>query len=67
VRYKKDDFIIAVEKIAGFGQHKGLWIGKGNEIIKVASFGNDDKAEMFMRYLDYYLGVTDEITWEGIR
>jgi hypothetical protein len=65
--YNTGDYKITIERIAGFGENKGLWIGKGNEIIKVASFGNDDKAEMFKRYMDYFLGFEDEPTWEGIR
>lgn len=51
--YKRGDYGISVEKVDGFGKNPGLWIHKGNEAVKVASFGNSKKAEIFIRYLDY--------------
>ena len=38
----------------------GLYIGRRNEFFKVASFGNDEKAELFCRYLEYVCGISDE-------
>ena len=42
---------ISVEQIDGFGKNPGLWIGNGNELVKVASFGSAEKAEMFCKQL----------------
>lgn len=53
--YKRGDYAISVEQIDGFGKNPGLWIHKGNEAIKMASFGSVEKAERFMKYLDYLL------------
>ena len=53
--YKRGDYAISVEQIDGFGKNPGLWIHKGNEAIKMASFGSIEKAERFMKYLDYLL------------
>ena len=48
---------ISVEQIDGFGKNPGLWIRNGNELLKVASFGSAEKAEMFCNYLRAMLEV----------
>lgn len=42
---------ISIEQIDGFGKNPGLWIGNGNGLVKVASFGSAEKAEMFCKQL----------------
>ena len=53
--YKRNDVLISVEKIDGFGKNPGLWIGTDspNEMVKVASFGSDDKAKTFCKWFEY--------------
>ena len=51
--YKRGEYGISVEQINGFGKNPGLWIHKGNSAIKMASFGSKEKAEEFIRYLDW--------------
>lgn len=53
--YKRGDYGISVETITGFGKNPGLWIRNRNQLVKVASFGSPEKAERFMKYLDYML------------
>ena len=58
--YNRRGILISVEKIDGFGKMPGLYVGSGNSLFKVASFGNEKKAEMFCRYLEYIAGITVE-------
>ena len=51
---------IAVEQIDGFGKYPGLWIGRNNISIKVASFGNNEKAEAFSKWLKYMFDNSDD-------
>lgn len=62
VRYKRNNVVIVIDKIGEFGKNYGLWIGteNPNTLTKVASFGNDDKAMNFCKWLDYMLGSTNE-------
>jgi hypothetical protein len=68
VRYQRGNVFITVEKVDGFGKNHGLWIGTDNpnQMVKVASFGNEDKARLFCKWLDYMFGLTDEgsVKWE---
>lgn len=59
--YKRGDYGISVEQINGFGKNPGLWIYKGNTAEKMASFGSAEKAEKFVRYLDYLLLINGKI------
>ncbi len=52
--------VISVDKIDGFGKMPGLYVGSKNKLVKVASFGNEIKAEMFCRYLEYIAGITND-------
>lgn len=62
IRYKRKGVSISVEQIDGFGKEPGLWIGteSPNTRVKVASFGSEDKARLFIKWLDYIIGVTDD-------
>lgn len=66
--YKRGNVFISVQKVDGFGKNHGLWIGTDhpNQIVKVASFGNEDKARLFYKWLEYMLGLTDEgsVKWD---
>lgn len=53
--YKRGDYGISVEQIDGFGKNPGLWIHRGNTATKMASFGSEEKANLFVKYLDYML------------
>ncbi len=53
--YRRGEYGIAVEQIDGFGKKPGLWIHHGNQAIKMASFGSEEKAKIFKQYLDYLL------------
>ncbi len=62
MRYKRGNVIISIYQLNGFGKNPSLWIGteKPNQMLKVASFGNADKAEQFCKWLDYLLGEKDD-------
>lgn len=55
MKYTKGDYMILVDKIEGIGKRKGLFIGKGNRFIKVASFSSDEKAEKFIKWLEFFM------------
>ena len=58
----RDDVIITVERVEEFGKKPGLWIGtqNPNELVKVASFGSEDKAVTFCKWLDYLLDINND-------
>lgn len=56
----RNGVVISVDKIDGLGKMPGLYVGSKNNLVKVASFGNEIKAEMFCRYLEYIAGLTFE-------
>lgn len=39
-----------------FGKRPELYIGTGNQLLKVASFANERKAELFVKQLEYFFG-----------
>lgn len=51
--YKRGDFGISVSQVDGFGKRPSLWVHYKNCMVKVASFGSEEKAKMFMQYLDW--------------
>ena len=51
--YIRGGYGISVEMVEGFGKNPGLWIHHNNQAVKMASFGSTEKAEKFMKYLDY--------------
>ena len=64
----RGDVNISVEKVDGFGKNPGLWIGTKdpNQCVKVASFGSEDKAKQFEKWLRYIIGFSsEEVNWDG--
>lgn len=53
--YKRGDFGISVSQVDGFGKRPSLWVHNKNCMIKLASFGSEEKAKIFMEYLDWLL------------
>lgn len=69
MKYKRGQVSISVEQIDGFGKNPGLWIGTDypNQIVKVASFGSENKAKLFCKWLEYVAGLSNdeqEVKWE---
>ena len=66
--YKCNDVLISVEDIEGFGKNPGLWIGTKdpNQLVKVASFGNEDKAMLFCKWFEYFVGLAsrEAVKWD---
>ena len=58
--FNRSGVVISVDKIDGFGKMPGLYVGSKNKLVKVASFGNEMKAELFCKYLEFVTGITDE-------
>lgn len=55
--YSKGNRMISVEKRPLFGKVKPeLYIGEGNQLLKVACFGSIEKAEKFEEWLRYFFG-----------
>lgn len=55
--YSKDHKMIAVEYKPLFGNKRPvLVVGEGYQMVKVASFGSVEKAEMFEEWLRYFFG-----------
>ena len=54
---------IVIEQVDGFGKNPSLWVRTpidGNVRIKLASFGNETKAQFFIDYLTEFLGLEKE-------
>ena len=62
--YKRGQVSISVQQLDGFGKNPSLWIGteNPNQLVKVASFGSEDKANQFCKWLEYMLGFTNDET-----
>ena len=60
--YKRGQVSISVHQLDGFGKNPALWIGteNPNQMVKVASFGSEDKANLFCKWLEYLLGFNDD-------
>lgn len=52
--YSKAEYMICVENKPIFGKRPELYIGTGNSMLKVASFGSFEKAKMFEEFLEYF-------------
>jgi len=67
--YNRDDVFISVEQIDGFGKNPGLWIGTRdpNQMVKVASFGSEEKANLFCKWFEYMIGIAERKTvkWDA--
>lgn len=51
--YKRWNFGISVSQVDGFGKKPSLWLHNKNNMIKVASFGSEERAKMFIQYLEW--------------
>ena len=63
--YKRGDFGISVSQVDGFGKNPSLWVHNKNTLIKVASFGSEEKSKMFMEYLDWLVLLNAEPPKDG--
>lgn len=55
--YTQGNKVIAIEMEPYLGKVKPeLYIGEGNQLTKVANFGNKEKAEKFEEMLEYFFG-----------
>lgn len=64
--YSKGGRMISIEKQPLFGKVKPeLYIGEGNQLLKVASFGSVEKAEKFEEWLQCFFG--DRLKKDGER
>ena len=43
-----------------FGKRPCLWVGAGNQLVKVASFSNEDRARTFCNWMKYILEKENE-------
>lgn len=66
--YNKGGVVISVDKIKGFGKNPALWIGWDDpfHLVKVASFGNEEKAKAFCRWFEYLIGTgkKEAVKWD---
>ena len=64
--FKKGDVYIIAETSRNehlddvFGKRPCLWVGAGNQLVKVASFSNEDKANLFCKWMKYILEKENE-------
>lgn len=67
--YKRGNVSISVHQLDGFWKNPALWIGtdEPNQMVKVASFGSEDKAKLFCKWLEYMLGLNNDgqaVKWD---
>lgn len=72
VRYKRNNvvIVIAIDKIGESGNNYGLWIGteNPNTLTEVASFGSEDKANTFCKWLDFIFEFNNDkevVKWDA--
>jgi len=58
--YKRGDFGVSVSQVDGFGKRPSLWVHNRNCMIKVASFGSEEKAKMFLKYFEWLCLINGE-------
>ena len=68
--YKRGQVTISVYQFDGFGKNPSLWIGTEdpNQAVKVASFGNEHKAQLFCKWLEFLLGFSNDeqaVKWDS--
>lgn len=54
--FSKGRKMIAVEQFPEFEKRPGLYIGEGTQLLKVASFGSEEKARLFIEMLKEFFG-----------
>lgn len=63
--YAKGDITISVFLNPVFGKRPELMIGESNKLLKVASFGSEEKAKLFMQWIEYFMfGTEPQPSWE---
>ena len=67
--YKRGQVSISIYQLDGFGKRPALWIGTydPNQMVKVASFRSDDAAELFCKWFEYMIGLSNNeqaVKWE---
>lgn len=62
--FKKGDDVIDISTVEFAGKRPSLFIGKKNSVVKVASFRNEEAAKLFIRTLEEFLDLRDEVTGE---
>lgn len=70
MKYKRGGVSISVYQLDGFGKSPALWIGtdEPNQMVKVASFGSEDKAKLFCKWLEYLLELSNDgqaVNWDA--
>ena len=56
----KGELKISVFQLDGFGKNPSLWVGDETGLIKVASFGNAEKADLFCKQMaNIFFGATE--------
>lgn len=56
--YSKGSNIISVEFRPLLGKTKPeLYVGSENQLLKVGTFGSEDKARVFCKYLEHFFGL----------
>lgn len=64
--FKKGDVCIVAEESRNdqlddrFGKRPCLWVGAGNQLVKVASFSSEDKARLFVKWMEYMLNLSKD-------
>lgn len=58
--FEKGRLKITVEQIDGFGKNPSLWVGNEEGMVKVASFGSEEKADMFCKQMAIIFFDADE-------
>jgi len=59
--FKKGDDTIEIMTLKFAGKKPILVIGSKNSVVKVASFQNEDAAKLFIRTLEEFLDLRDEV------
>lgn len=61
--FRKGDMYIVAETTKNehlddrFGKRPRLWAGAGNQLIKVASFSSEDKARLFVKWMEFLMSA----------
>ena len=61
--FKKGDVCIVAEVsrndqlVDRSGKRPCLWVGAGNQLTKVASFSSEDKARLFVKWMEYLMNT----------
>lgn len=59
--FKKGEDIIEISTVTNMGKNPSLFIGKKSRVHKVASFRDKESANAFIRMLEAFLDLRDEV------